>query len=355
MSLAALLAGRARSRVVYGGAEVAESYGDIDLEWASLDGRAGLVDTSYRRTIVVTGSERRDYLHGQLTQSLITMKPGDGAPALLLDAKGHLISNVAIYDEGEAFEIAVEQDNLDATLERLQQFCVADDVEFLVDDPRERFGIVGRDAIRFLVEAGVELADDAEDHPWFMRRGQIDDVDVLLYGRGDLRMPSVDIVVFGDAARVWQALESAGARPAGTTAFDIIRVESGAPRFGVDVDSSRLALEARLEWAIHFRKGCYVGQEIVERAISRGRVSRLLSLLAVAEPVEPGDLVGGTGAKECVTSCVTSPRAGRRHLCLAYMLRELSEVGKRVVVERDNRDVEAQVLPWPRPDVLPGR
>ena len=81
-----------------------------------MDGRAGLFDTSFRRTIIVSGSERREFLHGQLSQSLVTLKPGDGAPALLLNAQGRVISIVAIYDEGEAFEIAVQADNLDATL-----------------------------------------------------------------------------------------------------------------------------------------------------------------------------------------------------------------------------------------------
>jgi folate-binding protein YgfZ len=354
VSLAALLASRAKSRIEYGGAEVAESYGDVDLEWAAIDGRTGLVDTSFRRTIVVSGSERRDYLHGQLSQSLVTLKPGDGAPALLLNPQGRLISTVAIYDEGEAFEIAVEESNLEATLARLEQYCVADDVEFLVDDPRERFALVGPDAMRFLVDAGAEVPDDAETTgAWFMRRAQIAEVDVLLYGRGDLRLPYVDVVSFGDGARVWKALEAAGARPAGAKAFEIIRVESGTPRYGVDVSDAEVALEARLEWAIHFRKGCYVGQEIIERAVSRGRVNRLLTLLAVAEPVEAGDLIGGTGARERVTSCVESPRSGV--MCLGYVMRELAEVGKKLVIERGDRDVPAEVLPWPRPDVLPGR
>ena len=173
MSLSSLLTGKARGRAEYGGVEVAESYGDVDLEWAAIDGRTGLVDTSFRRTIIVSGSERREYLHGQLSQSLVTLKPGDGAPALLLNAQGRVISMGAIYDEGEAFEIAVEADNLEPTLARLEQYCVADDVEFVVDDPRERFALVGPDAVRFLIDAGAtDVPDDAETTgAWFMRVG----------------------------------------------------------------------------------------------------------------------------------------------------------------------------------------
>jgi folate-binding protein YgfZ len=140
---------------------------------------------------------------------------------------------------------------------------------------------------------------------------------------------------------------------AGERAREIVRIEGGTPRYGVDVDESRIALEARLEWAIHFRKGCYVGQEIVERAVSRGRVNRLLALLATQEPARRGDLVQATGDNETVTSVVNSPRLGT--ICLAYALREHGEPGKKLTLERGDTKIAARVLPWPRPEIYAGR
>ena len=355
MSLGSWLATRAKSRAVYDGAEVAVVYDEVDLEWASLDGAAALVDTSYRRTLIASGEERRPFLHGQLSQSLVTLKTGEGAPALLLDAQGHVIALVAIYDEGETFEIMVEDAHAERTLERLRQFLVADAVEFELEAPRERFCIVGPDAFHVLGRVGIEVPPRAlttRNGAWFMRSPRLADSDVLLYGRADLRVPCVEVVA-SDATPAWRALEAAGAKPAGSDAFEIVRIESGTPRYGVDVDEERLALEARLEWAIHFRKGCYVGQEIVERTTSRGRVHRLLSLLATDEPVRPGDQVAATSEKDVVTSSAVSPRSGA--ICLAYVMRELAEPGKELSVVHLDADVSARVLPWPRTGVRSGR
>jgi folate-binding protein YgfZ len=192
--------------------------------------------------------------------------------------------------------------------------------------------------------------------PWFVRRARIGGADVAPYGRGDLRVPAVEVVEYdaGGAAAAWAAFEAGGVQAAGSAAYETLRVESGLPRLGVDVDDSRVALEARLEWAIHFRKGCYVGQEIVERAVSRGRVHRLLALLATEEPALAGDLVQETGPKEIVTSAAVSPRHGP--ICLAYVVRELAEPGKRLTLHRgSDREIRAQVLPWPRVEVYAGR
>jgi folate-binding protein YgfZ len=236
---------------------------------------------------------------------------------------------------------------------------VADDVEFALDAPCDRFAVVGPDAVLKIAALGIDVPMRAESPayggPWFLRRARIGGADVSLYGRGDLRVPAVEIVEYdpGGAEAAWRALESAGIRPAGSAAYEIMRIEGGTPRLGVDVDDGRVALEARLEWAIHFRKGCYVGQEIVERAVSRGRVTRLLTLLATEDLARPGDLVALTGSKETVTSAVVSPRHGP--ICLAYVVRELAEPGKDLTLHRGSEELRARVLPWPRAEVYAGR
>jgi folate-binding protein YgfZ len=350
-----LLEARCVSTGEYDGAVVAESYGDVELEWASIDGSAGLINTSFRRTITASGSERREFLNGQLSHSLVTVKEGQGTPCLVLTAQGRLVSILSVYDAGEAIKLVVEETSVKPTVARLEQFLVADDVELEVEPARERFTVAGPDAPRMVASFGVDVPpfDKTRAAEWFMRTARIAGVEVTVYGRADLRVPSIEIVATGDAAPVWQAFEGRGARPAGSCAYEIVRVESGTPRYGVDVDESRVALEARLEWAIHFRKGCYVGQEIVERAVSRGRVNRLLSLLATSEPARRGDLVQATGEKETVTSVVVSPRLGP--ICLAYALREHAEPGKKLMLERGEQRIAARVLPWPRPEIYPGR
>jgi folate-binding protein YgfZ len=312
------------------------------------------VDASFRRTIVATGGERREFLQGQLSHSLVTVKDGHGTPALLLNAQGRVQSILSVYVTGERIELVVDASSLEATLARLEQFLVADDVEFEAEPPGDRLALIGREAHGMLADLGVAVpeSDATRAGEWFTREARIAGTSVKLYGRADMRVPAIEISG-ADLAPVWQALEAKGAHPAGARALEIVRIEGGTPRLGVDVDESRVALEARLEWAIHFRKGCYVGQEIIERAVSRGRVNRLLCLLATEEPAEPGDSVQATGEKEVVTSCAVSPRLGP--ICLAYVLREQGEPGKKLTLERGQRTIAARVLPWPRREIYAGR
>jgi folate-binding protein YgfZ len=355
VSLKEFLKKRAASVADYDGAQVAQSYGDVALEWATIDGSAALVDTGFRRTISASGSERREFLNGQLSHSLVTIKKDHGTPALLLNVQGRVETILSVYDAGEDFKLVVEAAHVERTLKRLEQFLVADDVELEVEPPRERFTVVGPDAPRLVAGFGVDVPalDPTRAAEWFMRKARIGREEVTVFGRGDLRVPAIEIVTNGDASAAWQAFEARGARVAGSQAFEIVRVEGGTPRYGVDVDDTRVALEARLEWAIHFRKGCYVGQEIIERAVSRGRVNRLLALLQTGEPAKAGDLVQATGEKEHVTSVVTSPRLGP--ICLAYALREHAEPGKKLVLERAQQTFPARVLPWPRAEIYAGR
>jgi folate-binding protein YgfZ len=355
VSIADLLAGRARATADYDGAEVAEAYDDVDLEWAAIDGNVAIADTRYRRTLVATGSEARQFLQGQLSHSLATLKDGRGAPSLLLTAQGHVVSILAAYDAGEAIELVVEERHLDRTRARLEQFLVADDVELEERPPSDRFTLVGRNVPRMVADFGIDVPreDPTSAAGWFVRRVRIGGVNAVLYGRGDLRVPAVEFVC-ADGASLWREIEQQGVRAVGAHALELVRVESGLPRYGVDVDETRIALEARLEWAIHFRKGCYVGQEIIERAVSRGRVNRQLCLLATEEPAMAGDLVHDTGEKEVVTSTAISPRSGP--ICLGYALRELAEPGKQLTLVRgDHHTIQARVLPWPRREVYAGR
>ena len=148
---------------------------------------------------------------------------------------------------------------------------------------------------------------------------------------------------------LWTALEDLGAVPCGFQAVETVRLESGTARFGVDVGLDRIAMEARLEWAIHFAKGCYVGQEIVERGVSRGRLNRLLCLLELEGVTALGALIEGAGEKDVVTSLARSPELGP--IALAYVDRDRAVAGVRLVVG----GVPARVLEWPRREILAGR
>ena len=344
-------------RVVYEGAEVAPDYGDARAEWEALDAGAGLVDATWRRYFTAVGEERLDFLHGQTTNHVRGLAPGTGCAALTLTAQGRPLAAFAVYEDGERVWIATTCGHGEATRSALARFLVADDCDFEAEVEAIACAVVGPRAAEVLASVGATEA--AALSPWGVAAAAVAGEPVMLFSRGDLRVPCIEVLacdaegVASNAAAVWRDLAAAGAVPCGATAFEVLRVESGTARYGVDVDERRIAVEARLEWAIHFDKGCYVGQEVVERAVSRGRVNHELCLVSVAAGVAPGDRVEGGAEADVVTSVVDSPRLGR--VALAYLPKALSEPGTSLRLAGPSAATEATVLEWPRRRVLAGR
>lgn len=323
--------------------------------WALLDSGAALVEgAAGRRFFLATGEERRDFLHGQTTANVKALAAGHGCPAATLTAQGRPLALFALYEDGERLWVASTDRDAAATRAALSRFLVADDCDFEDDVDAACTAVAGPGAAAVLRAAGAD--DVPEPRSWAVRAAVLAGQPVMLFSRGDLRVPWIDVLAANaegapsDLAAVRAALVSAGAAPCAAEAVDVVRVESGTPLPGVDVDERRLAMEARLEWAIHFAKGCYVGQEVVERAVSRGRINHEIALLSLRGDAAPGSRVDGGGEHDVVTSVVTSPRLGR--LALAYLPKGKAEPGTVVTLLPGG---EAVVLEWPRPRVLPGR
>jgi folate-binding protein YgfZ len=348
MTLAALVEDAATALVPYDGAAVPSDFGDVAAEHAALRSGAGMMLQAQRRVIDITGSERVEFLQGQLSNDVTALSAGGGQAALLLSALGKVEALVGVYDTGERLEILSDAAAVDRVRERIEKFLVADDVEVEVEAPPTVIALGGPAAAGML--AGLISRSEAEfPAGWSVWSGEVCGLPARVFARGDLGVPFYELVFSIDPESVWSALATAGATPAGASAFEILRVESGTARYGVDVDDSRIALEARLEWAIHFAKGCYVGQEVVERAVSRGRLHRRLALLASTEPLAIGAVLDGGSERDVVTSSVVSPDRGP--LALAYLGVERTAAGSEVTMG----DWPARVLEWPRPEVHAGR
>jgi len=347
VTLAALVASRADEMGSYHGVATAACFGDSGAEWQALDTGAALLDRSFRRIIRADGDDRRQFLQGQLSNDVRSLAVGDGQASLLLNAQGRVQSLLTLYDRGECFYLVVDADLLDATHARLDQFLVADDVEFAtVEEPVAiQLGLAGPKAAKVLEKTGVT----APTAPWGVVEGRIAGADAVVFARNDFRVPFYEIACEPAADSIWSALEDAGAVPCGFQALETLRVESGTARHGVDVGVDRIAMEARLEWAIHFSKGCYVGQEVIERAVSRGRLNRILCLLELEGVPALGAAVEGAGEHDVVTSLARSPKYG--HIALAYVDRDRAVAGVRLRVG----GVPARVLEWPRAEILAGR
>jgi folate-binding protein YgfZ len=331
----------------YDGARAPTDFGDVGAEYRALVEGAALVALPQRRSIRVEGSERTDYLQGQLTSNVGELSAGQGQAALMLTAQGRVESMFALYDHGQSMEIVCDVGQLPTTLERAGRFLVADDVELETADADSiHFALIGPRSHELLEK--LEVPSEGIQGGWYRAEFELFGSPVAVYGRADLEVPVFELQCT-DPDRIWAAALELGAVPAGTGALEIVRVESGTARFGVDVDTSRIALEARLEWAIHFSKGCYVGQEVIERAVTRGRLNRQLALLSCDSDVVVGVVLDAENEKCVVTSAVSSPVSGP--LCLAYLPVERIEVGAEISIDGH----AAKVLPWPRETVYTGR
>jgi folate-binding protein YgfZ len=329
-------------------------------DWRILDSGAALL-APQRAFFTATGEERREFLHGQTTANVEALGAGDGTPALVLTAQGRPLSILALYEDGEKLWIATPPSLAAATRAALSRFLVADDCDFEEDLAAPSLTIAGPNAAGVLAASGIAL--QSEPGSWGLTIGSIDAQSVHVFSRGDLRVPSFDVVACHDDGRpsdleaVRRALHAAGAEDCGEEALEIVRIESGTARYGADVDESRIAVEARLEWAIHFAKGCYVGQEVVERAVSRGRINHELALVAASAPVAAGARVEGGSERDVVTSAAVSPHLGP--IALAYLPKTMLAAGTTLELVPpgalgDSR-TSAVVLEWPRSRMLPGR
>lgn len=341
------------------GAEVALSFGDNAAEWTALNEGAGVIDLGYRRYLRVEGEERAEFLHGQLTADIQGLPTGRGCRAAVLNAQGRALELLRIWNRGEDLVIGCQADNSEQLVSTLERFLVADDVEFVPEPVFAVLGVAGPRATELLVSLGAtSLATEAPLNPAASYRYDSQTLGsrvVDVFYRDDLRVPFYEIAcrVAEDALSLWAALLEAGALAVGGEALEVIRVESGCVRYGADLDENRLAAESGLHDTIHYAKGCYVGQEVVERAVSRGGLKRGLCLIRLEEELAAGARLVGGAESEVLVSTVESPGLG--WLGLGYLPVALMAPATSVRFASEAREVEARVLEWPRPRALLGR
>src|SRR4051812_28299796 len=310
----------------------------LAAEYAALTGRAGLVDRSERGKLLLTGPEAKDFLHGQVSNDILALVPGTGCYAAFLTPKGKMLGDMRVLDGGEAgLWLDTERSALQELFNMVRRFKLGRAVE-LEKRTLERalLSVVGPQARR------VTGAEDLPAVEHAHRLGTLGGATVRLVVT-DL---GIDVVCdAGDAQAVRAALLDAGAEPVSEAASELVRVESGRPRFGVDLEPEGvIPQEAGLnERAVSFTKGCYVGQETVARLYYRGKPNRRLCGLRLAEPVEAGTVLR-LGEREVgsVTSPVVSPLHGP--IALALVRRE-AESGAAVAAGPEA--VAAQVVDLP--------
>jgi tRNA-modifying protein YgfZ len=287
---------------------------ELDAQYRAMREEAALVDRPGLAAIAVSGAEAADYLQGQLTNDVEAIAPGEGRYAALLDRKGHLQGDLRVLRTGETeYLLLGEAEAGPAVSRHLATYKIGRDVE--VTDRGGELGLTSVIGPRAAELTGAEDLTSEHAHRE-LPLGSATCVAVATDLGVDLLASRADL----EAARA--VLLEAGAERAGEAAAEVLRVESGRPRFGRDMGEATMPAEAGIvERAVDFEKGCYIGQEPVARLHYKGRPNRVLRGLTLAAPAEAGAVLT-LGEKEVGrigTPCV-SPALGP--IALAVVRRE---------------------------------
>lgn len=302
------------------------------LRWRSL--------STVQARLRLQGPDARRFLHGMVSNDVQGLKPGRGCHACLLSVKGKLIGDLAIFDLGdEGLLLSLVAAARDGVYQALDRHLIMDNATLSdVSWDVAALQLVGDAAAQFLATALPGLSPATIDT--LPRYGFAD----VAQAEGSLRvaaMPALGAAtfcVFGPPAaveRVQRALDAVGAAVLHPADAEILRVESGLPEYGRDLDEDRMPAEAGLDDAVSFSKGCYMGQEVVVRLRDRGHLNRKLCGLrfdeAASPPVVGCKLRSADRPQAAVlTSVVQSPRFGT--IGLAYVHRSAWDVGNRLEV-----------------------
>jgi folate-binding protein YgfZ len=346
--------GRARGAVFhdYGGLTLVETYSDPLTECADVRAGAGLFDHSYRTALRFTGQDRVTFLHNLLSNDIAALRPGMGCYATLLTRESKVVADANVFCMEDSVRLDLDVRIKDRARAHLEKFLVADDVE--IEDRAELETSLGVHGPRSSEIMGATLAAAVPRAAFQHVSGTIAGATVLVARVDWTGDPGFEVsVARAEGPAVWQTLLGAGApfglRPVGMAAAEILRLEAGIPYPDVDFDERHLVLEAGLERGVSFRKGCYLGQEIVERASARGHVNRRLVGLRVHGDRAParGARILKDGAETGrITSSAFSPHL-RSPIALGYVRRDAAAEGSRVEVELSGTTVVAEVAALP--------
>lgn len=334
------------------GIELPQRFTDPLVEYQAAREKAGLIDLSFRAQVRMTGEDRVSFLQGMISNDVKALRPGTGCAATLLTEQGRIVADPRVYASDTALLLDVDARAKERMIEALSRFIIADDVEMEdLSEQQVTLAVQGPAAARVLTDAGLSLA---LDKPFRHQEVNFAGAVVRVIRVSDTGEDGYEFLVpAGHVERCWTTLlaagEPLGLRPVGLAALQMLRVEAGIPWYGLDMDEGRIVLEVGLEYAISFKKGCYLGQEVVERATARGRVNRKLSGLHVRGntlPESGAKLFHDTQEVGWVTSAVQSPRFGHP-IALGYVRREYLAPGTQLRIDSPGTPVIAEVTTLP--------
>lgn len=335
------------------GWELPQHFGALEAEYEALRQGAGLSDMSYCGLVRMTGKDRQRFLHAMVSNDTASLQPGQGCYATFLDAKGHVITDLVVYATEDAYLLELAPQAVRSFLEAIEFFIISEDV--VLTDESGRWGwlaVLGPQAIELL---DLAFGQEVPDLPLYGSAVcQLGGQEMRLLHRRYTRDTGYVLLATPEAlpglwGMLWEQQDVCPVRAVGTQAIDIARIEDGIPVYGQDITASTIPIEANLQTAISYTKGCYIGQEVIARIDARGHVNRQLTGLLLEGPAlpAPGAKIMTPQREVGWITSVASSLALRQNIALGYVRREMLSPGTRLTVQDHGMTSEAIVTSLP--------
>ncbi len=315
--------------------------------------QVGIVDLCQHNLLSFSGDDRVPFLNGMVSNDVKALAFGHGLHAAFLDLQGKILADTRIFCRGDFLLVDLAEPVKEKILQHLQRHLVADEVE--IQDLSSDYAIVslqGPEAGQLLRQAASTDSDPVCDLDHL--EGAVGQRKVLVIRASHTGEEGYDLVISRrDLTEVISRVQEAGKYFSlawvGAEAQEMLRIEAGIPRYGWDMNADNLLLETGLERAVSFAKGCYLGQETVERIHSRGHVNKRLAglILEAREPVKSGaKIFHGTREIGKITSSAFSPYKDSA-IALGYVQREAFDPGNSVTVQDQGKELKASLSGLP--------
>ena len=333
------------------GWELPGAYGAVQGEYTAAREGAALHDSSYTGRIRAAGADALDLLNRLSTNEVESLRPGQGAPTVLTSDRGRILDLLTILNLGDHLLLLTSPQATEKVIDWLDKYTIIEDVALEdVTGDTAMVSLIGKDAKTVLGGlVGLELEFFV---PFQSALVTIAGGEGCVVRRDLANIPRYDVVVEREYAEpVWKAAVSAGATPIGMEAYEVLRVEAGAPSYGEELGEAYNPLETGLWGSISFSKGCYIGQEVIARLDTYKKVQKHLVYLRFSPdvPAEVGLKLAVDGREVGqVTSMVKVPTTGEL-VGLGYVRREAAETGTTLSLSGNGgawAKVEAKALPF---------
>ncbi len=334
------------------GLEIPADYGNPEAEAQAAREGVVLADLSYQGKFIISGADASTFLQGLISNDLKAARSDLGIYTTLLTAKGKTVADFYLFPLPEGFLMEIEWGNAEKTKEYLMRFRLRSKVEMSVP-AWGKLLVSGPSSSALMEELLGEPLPEMAEKSFFEK--SIEAQRLICIKRS--LTGSVDFHLYYPLEKIdalWQKLMSEGealnVRAIGASALEILRVEAGKIKYGVDINEETIPVEAGIQdEVISYTKGCFPGQEVVARIKTYGHVNRVLTGLILEGEVVPEqgcEVFRGDKKVGWVTSAVHSPFLGKV-IAMAYVRRELASPGTMITVNLNQGQISAEVVSLP--------